>query len=76
MVFSFPVFLCFLFLDLWCKSPPQIDNGVVEIGNSATFFPGEIVEYRCSSGFEISQLNTVRCENLKWSELPVCKGKK
>ncbi|XP_058033275.1 complement factor H isoform X2 [Ahaetulla prasina] len=60
-------------LDLRCKSPPEIDNGIIEIGNRTMFYHGEIVEYRCSSGFEISQLNTVRCENMKWSKLPVCK---
>ncbi|XP_070797073.1 complement factor H isoform X2 [Pituophis catenifer annectens] len=60
-------------LDLRCKSPPEIDNGIIDIGNRTVFLPGETVEYRCSSGFEISQLKTVKCENLKWSELPVCK---
>ncbi|ETE59733.1 Coagulation factor XIII B chain, partial [Ophiophagus hannah] len=59
-------------LDLRCKPPPEIDNGIRGIGNRTIFLPGEIVEYRCSPGFELSQLNPVRCENLKWSELPVC----
>ncbi|XP_070602452.1 complement factor H isoform X2 [Erythrolamprus reginae] len=62
-------------LDLRCKSPPEIVNGIIEIGNRTRFFPNETVEYNCLSGFEISQPNTVRCENLKWSKLPVCKEK-
>ncbi|XP_032073325.1 complement factor H isoform X2 [Thamnophis elegans] len=62
-------------LDLRCKPPPEIENGITVIENVAMFPPGEIVEYRCSLGFEISQLNTVKCENGKWSELPVCREK-
>ncbi|KAM3840705.1 LOW QUALITY PROTEIN: complement factor H [Vipera latastei] len=61
-------------LDLRCEPPPQIDNGVLEIENRK-FFPGEVVKYSCFSGFEISQINTVTCENKKWSGLPVCKEK-
>ncbi|XP_039184110.1 complement factor H-like isoform X2 [Crotalus tigris] len=61
-------------LDLRCEPPPQIGNGVLEIENR-TFFPGEVVKYTCVSGFKVSQINTVTCENKKWSELPVCKEK-
>ncbi|KAM6453979.1 complement factor H isoform 2-T2 [Liasis olivaceus] len=62
-------------LDFRCNPPPQIDNGVLKIGNHTVFFSGDSVEYLCCSGFEISQSNSVKCENRKWSKPPVCKEK-
>ncbi|XP_063154466.1 complement factor H isoform X2 [Candoia aspera] len=62
-------------LDLRCSPPPEIDNGVVKMGNRTTFLPGESVEYLCCSGFETDQIKYVKCENKKWSKPPVCKEK-
>ena len=54
-----------------CKSPPNIDNGIIS-GRNATYHAPSTVNYSCESDdFCLEGNNTVTCKySGEWSELP------
>ncbi|XP_066094543.1 coagulation factor XIII B chain [Saccopteryx bilineata] len=58
--------------DETCKPPPDIVNGAVVSGLSASYTVGSSVEYRCNEYYLLKGAQRSHCERGQWSPPPVC----
>lgn len=55
-----------------CQRPPDIANGAVVDGPSASYPAGSSVEYRCHEYYLLQGAKTSRCADGRWSAPPAC----
>ncbi|XP_078499949.1 coagulation factor XIII B chain-like [Lissotriton helveticus] len=54
-----------------CNQPPSIENGEPLL-ESEMYYSGDILQYRCSDGYEMSGSQDIQCKRGKWQSPPTC----